>query len=69
MNRIASMSLRPHQVRVSHAFGPVRITTLKHLRGETVVYAKSADGQELTLSARYCSRLPLAARPSAHALA
>lgn len=68
MNGIALLSLRPQQVRVTHAFGPVRITTLKHRLGETVVYAKNADGQELTLSARYCSRLPLAAS-SDHALA
>ena len=60
MTTTRSSALRPKQVRLSHAFGPVCVTAVKRCDNETVIHAKTLDGaQALTLSARYCTRLPL----------
>lgn len=53
-------TFRLHQVRCTRAFGQVRITAIARRDGETVIHAKTLDdAHALTLSARYCARLPV----------
>lgn len=61
MKLMHSTAFRLKQVRLSRAFGPVCVTAMQRRDGETVIHAKTLDGtQALTLSARYCARLPVA---------
>lgn len=48
------------QIRQSHLFDRIRITAILRLDGERVVHCRSTDGKTaLTLSPRYCARLPV----------
>lgn len=55
----AASDLHLGQIRQSHLFGPLRITAFR-VEPDRVVHCRSLDDTAmLTLSARYCARLPL----------
>lgn len=60
MTSASHSTLRIGQVRLTHAFGPVRVTTIERRADERVVHGKTLDGTHtLVLSPRYCQRLPV----------
>jgi len=62
MTLLSPSLLRIGQVRQTHAFGAVRITTIERRTTERIVHCKAIDGQaDLILSPAYCHRLPVVA--------
>ena len=63
MTPLSPSLLRIGQVRQTHAFGAVRITTIERRAAERIVHCKALDGQvDLILSPGYCHRLPVVER-------